>query len=234
MMPLYFGSSRRTLFGIYEPPAAGAGRRGFVVCSTLGREYYFTHRTSRLLAKRLAGAGVHAFRYDHLGTGNSALDLDEARWSDWLGGVEEAVDELRDMAGLRSVGLIGLRLGADLAAEAAAACRADRLVLWDPVVDRSGFLAELGSSELVACFPEGWAAGSPTSWAVPPRTLLACSRSAADPCGPLAADLASRSAQFHHVASEDSDHWWSGEADVGRLPVPTASIQAIVDWCRTS
>ena len=40
MLPFYFGSSGRALFGVYEAPAQGAPAqgaqsRGFVVCNTI-------------------------------------------------------------------------------------------------------------------------------------------------------------------------------------------------------
>ncbi len=232
MMPFYFGSSGRSLFGIYEAPAVGAGSRGFVICNTLGREYYFAHRAGRLLAQRLAGAGMHALRFDQLGTGDSALDLDDVRWTDWVGCVAEAVDELRDMAGLTSVGLIGLRLGAEVAVHAAASCNIDRLVLWDPIPDRGRFLSTLAPPELARCFPSDWVSAGGAHGPVPSRTLLVSSRVEAGVYDAMVAHLETRCAQFQFETTSDSDEWRSGGADVGRLPMPVASIEAIVAWCR--
>lgn len=234
MMPFYFGSSGRSLFGIYEAPAVAAAPRGIVVCNTIGGEYYFAHRTCRLLTQRLASAGLHALRFDQLGIGDSALDIDDVRWEDWVGCVAEAVDELRDMAGITSVGVVGLRLGADLAAEAAARCSLERLVLWDPIPDRTRFVAELDPPELVRCFPDEWAANRAALHALPPRTMLVCSREDADRFDTLAVDVARQCPEFRRDTTGDASAWRSGEHDVGRLPVPISTIESIVDWCVTA
>lgn len=234
MLPFYFGSSGRSLFGIYEAPPVGGPSRGIVVCNTIGREYYFTHRTCRLLTERLAGAGLHALRFDQLGTGDSALELDEVTWDDWVGSVAEAVEELRDMAELSSVGLIGLRVGAEVAAEAAAQCNVDRLVLWDPVPDRSRFIRGALPPELAGCFPDDWASGNLTSAPLPSQTMLTCSRDDSGAYQALATELQGRCREFRLERTRDSDAWRTSEAEVGRLPVPVASIEAIVDWCRNT
>ncbi|HRD65454.1 MAG TPA: alpha/beta fold hydrolase [Candidatus Competibacter sp.] len=102
------------------------------------------HRSFRLLAASLTRKGYHVLRMDYRGTGDSAGDLEEYLPADWAEDISMAVGELRDSAGIQRVGLLGLRLGALLAAEVAAG-RDDItfLVAWDPLISGDVYLREL-------------------------------------------------------------------------------------------
>jgi pimeloyl-ACP methyl ester carboxylesterase len=146
MNPFFFGSGSRRLFGIYTPARAPATPpRAAVLCSPWGQEYLRAHRTLRQLALQLARAGVDVLRFDYHGTGDSAGEPPDASLVEWHGDIGMAIDELRDITGVERVGLVGLRLGATLAARVAAerADDVDRLVLWDPVVAGAEYLDEL-------------------------------------------------------------------------------------------
>lgn len=137
MNPLYFGSSRQPLFGIYHPARSRPVRTdGVVICYPMGIEYMRTHRLLRQLAKDLAERGHHVLRFDYYGTGDSAGRGEEVRLSTWLANVLTAVDELRALAAVPRVSLIGVRLGATLAFQVSHGLPdVDRLVMWDPIVN---------------------------------------------------------------------------------------------------
>lgn len=146
MTPLYFGERTRRLFGLYSPAHATGGRpRGAVLCAPFGPEYLRAHRSMAQLGKWLSEAGVHVLRFDYHGSGDSAGDMGDARLAGWTEDVHSAIDELKDTAGLQRVSLVGLRLGATLAARAVAKRRreVESLVLWDPVLSGREHLAEL-------------------------------------------------------------------------------------------
>jgi pimeloyl-ACP methyl ester carboxylesterase len=146
MNPFFFGTGARRLFGMYMPAQPGGSPpRAAVLCNPWGQEYLRAHRTLRQLAALLARAGVHVLRFDYHGTGDSAGEAADANLVDWHGDIEMAVDELRDTTGLERIGLVGLRLGATLAAQVAARRpgEVDRLLLWDPVVTGAEYLEEL-------------------------------------------------------------------------------------------
>lgn len=163
MTPLYFGDRSRRLFGVYSPGHAGAGRaRGAVLCAPWGPEYLRAHRSLAQLGKWLNEAGVHVLRFDWYGTGDSAGDMSDARLDGWLDDLGQAIDELRDTAGLQRVTLVGLRLGATLAARAAAARRREvnGLVLWDPVLSGREHLDELRALQAQSLGPSGLRGGA--------------------------------------------------------------------------
>jgi alpha-beta hydrolase superfamily lysophospholipase len=146
MTPLFFGESSRRLFGVYTPAHARGGKaRGVVLCQPWGTEYLRAHRSVCQLGRLLAEAGFHVLRFDYFGTGDSAGDAGDGELAGWQADVETAIDELKDTAGLQRVSLVGLRLGAVLAARVAPARRRDidAVVLWDPVVQGDEHLAEL-------------------------------------------------------------------------------------------
>jgi pimeloyl-ACP methyl ester carboxylesterase len=149
--PFYFGTAQRRLFGIYIPARVqGANTRAVVLCHPWGHEYLGSHRSMRALGSMLSAAGFHVLRFDYFGTGDSAGDMREASLEGWRSDIGMAIDELRDTTGAARVGLAGLRLGATLAAEVAAARprEVDALALWDPVISGDSHVAELMASSL--------------------------------------------------------------------------------------
>lgn len=136
MIPVLFGEADRPLQGMYTPAVAHRQRRGVVLCPPLGQEYMRSYRTYRILTDRLAGAGLDTFRFDYFGTGNSGGEVEDLSIAGAVADTGAAIQEIADLASVRRVTLIGLRLGSLIAWTAAASSRAvDRLVLWDPVVD---------------------------------------------------------------------------------------------------
>jgi len=134
---------------LHAPPLGRAGSVGAVICAPLGRDARCAHRPLRLLAERLAAAGIPVLRYDHLGTGDS-LDLPDQAVDAlpvWRAGVGAAVTRLKTLAGVKQVVLIGLRFGATLAA--LSGDQADGLVLLGPVVRGRTWLRELALATAV-------------------------------------------------------------------------------------
>jgi pimeloyl-ACP methyl ester carboxylesterase len=144
MNPVFFGSSERPLFGVYHPPKAKQARKtGIVLCYPMGQEYMRSHRAFRQLAMGLQRAGFHVLRFDYSGTGDSGGEGGEGTLARWTEDVATAIDELKETAEVGRVSLVGLRLGAALAALAAAP-RSDveAVVMWDPVVNGRSYLEE--------------------------------------------------------------------------------------------
>lgn len=143
--PFYFGPGQR-IFGWRHAPAGGTVLGSVVICAPLGHEYFSTHRSLRHLADRLATAGFAALRFDYPGTGDSAESLDDGAagfTAACIASVGHAIEAMQRAAGAAPVNLIGLRMGALFAAEAAAACPVGGLVLWAPCVSGRTFLREL-------------------------------------------------------------------------------------------
>jgi pimeloyl-ACP methyl ester carboxylesterase len=119
--------------------------RGVVICNPWGAEHINAHRALRQLSRKLSGAGLHVLRFDYFGTGDSAGDMTQTDLPGWENDIKSAIAELESITGSTRVSLIGLRLGATLAAKVAVWLdpRVNSLVLWDPVVDGRAYLDEL-------------------------------------------------------------------------------------------
>jgi pimeloyl-ACP methyl ester carboxylesterase len=140
--PLFFGDPEESLFGIYTPSRGIVGRKGAVLCPPIGQEALVSHRSLKILSERLADAGLDVLRFDYFGTGDSAGDNRSGGPERWRGDVRTAVDKLRELAGVRQVVLVGLRLGGLLAA-AAQARSISQLVLWDPLLRGRDYITEI-------------------------------------------------------------------------------------------
>jgi pimeloyl-ACP methyl ester carboxylesterase len=145
MMPFYFGSESRRLFGVYEAAVARPRSSAALICYPWGSEYIHAHRAMRRLSTALAGTGRHTLRFDYFGTGDSGGETSEGDLAGWREDVDTAFDEILDMSQASRVTIIGLRMGATLAAEIAAnrGRAVENLVLWDPVVAGSDYIKDL-------------------------------------------------------------------------------------------
>jgi alpha-beta hydrolase superfamily lysophospholipase len=146
-------------------PDDGAVRGAVVLCPALGLEAVCAHRTFRHLAERLADAGLAALRFDYAGTGDSAGRADDpGQVGSWLASVGAAVDAVK-AAGARQVVVVGMRVGATLAACAlAGTSTVDGIVLWDPCPSGRAYLRE---QQALGFFSVGGDAGGDGSVEVP-------------------------------------------------------------------
>lgn len=150
MNPFFFGTSERRIFGVYEPAAPHTmGKRAAVLCYPWGCEYLHAHRTMRQLASKLSAAGFHTLRFDYFGTGDSGGEMVDVDLAGWETDVETAMEEIRDISGSHRTTLVGLRLGATIAASVAAknSRTVESLILWDPVVSGDEYLQQLGTGD---------------------------------------------------------------------------------------
>jgi exosortase A-associated hydrolase 2 len=150
--PFIFKRGAVPLFGMLHRPA-GQPRFGLVTCHPFGEEKLWSHRAFVSMARALAADGVAVLRFDFTGAGDSGGASTDASLDVYLQDLAAAVAELeRRVPGIPSIGLLGLRLGASVAAllaeraaadDSLASLRGAPLVLWDPVVDGAAHFQEL-------------------------------------------------------------------------------------------
>ncbi len=150
---LYFDSHGQQLFGwLHRPDPGTALDIGLVICKPFGYEAICAHRSVRAFADMGAAAGMHALRFDYLGTGDSADISPEANQLEvWTKDVLAAVSELRRLTGVQRVCVVGFRLGALLATLAGARSNCmDALILISPIVNGRRYLRQLRTTRLAA------------------------------------------------------------------------------------
>lgn len=164
MLPFRFGPPHRQLFGLYHPgKARGNGSTAVLICNPLGQEAVRTHRMLRVLADRLARAGLHVLRFDYFGTGDAAGDDEDGDMLGWRKDIGVAHAELLKRSGCSRTVWFGARLGATLAALSAGDVPdgPQGLVLWEPVVSGRRYLEHLADrhakalSESYSILPPG-------------------------------------------------------------------------------
>lgn len=142
--PIFFPSGSDSLFGVLHQPDGERRELAFVFVHPFGEEKLWSHRVFVSFARQLAATGHPVLRFDWMGSGDSDGDFSVSSVDSILRDIASAVDLVRGRTGGRSVGLIGLRLGASLAALAAERLSdIGPLVLWAPVVDGARYMQEL-------------------------------------------------------------------------------------------
>ncbi|MEN4446738.1 alpha/beta hydrolase [Mycobacterium sp. SM3041] len=141
--PTWFGPETAPLYGVVHVPAGRRARGGIVICPPLGKEHVDTYRGLKLLAQELCARGFMVLRFDYRATGDSAGELGaDSALIDYQDSIRTAVRYLRS-AGVTQIGVVGLRMGAMLAATVGSDLDGlAALVLWDPVLDGRRYLRE--------------------------------------------------------------------------------------------
>jgi len=145
VVPFYFGTPDKVLFGCFHEPTPEKRRRcAVVVCQPMGHEYVNSHRALRQLAGRLCDAGFPVLRFDYYGCGDSSGSAEEGGIPQWLEDTSTAISEVKRKTGLDQVCLVGLRLGGTLAMiTALEQGNLESMILWDPVVSGKDYLEQL-------------------------------------------------------------------------------------------
>jgi pimeloyl-ACP methyl ester carboxylesterase len=260
VLPLYFGSPEKPLFGCYHEPRANLRKCAVVICQPIGHEYINCHRALRQLAVRLCDAGFPVFRFDYYGCGDSSGNAEEGSIPQWVEDASTAITEARRRTGLVQVCLIGLRLGGALSVMIGAR-RGDleSLVLWDPVVNGKSYfegllllqkeMLRLRSKPSRAQKPQSYmdVLGFPFSDFLRAElekiNLLAIGRKPAKNVLVIQSDEAGKNSGFEDHLSHTEAHLQYQRFDAppiwlptatGSLLVPSQVLQAVVSWtCRT-
>ena len=141
-VPAFFGEDA-SLYGCYHNTKESQAAAAILICQPTGHEYERCHRAMRQLAVQAARKGIAAMRFDYYGTGDSAGDAEETTLDSMRQDIEQAIDACKGQTGSKHLTLVGLRLGATLAAQVASTCNdIESLVLYAPVLDGESLLAE--------------------------------------------------------------------------------------------
>ncbi len=123
------------------------GDTAIVLCGAIGFEHLCAHRGWRELGDRLAAHGYPTLRFDWPGCGDSlGADGDPSRLTAWRHALSDAITFIRGRLSPRRIVLVGLRIGATLAADVAGERGdIDGLVLLAPAISGKLYGRELAA-----------------------------------------------------------------------------------------
>jgi alpha/beta superfamily hydrolase len=257
MQSILFSGTVGSLYGCYHAPNGRFENAGVVLANAHGHEYIQFHRVFGQLARMLSEVGFPVLRFDYSGCGDSVGDSEHWSLAQWRSDLGSAVEELRRLAGVSRIGVVGLRLGATIACQNSEFRTSPSfLVLWDAVVNGSAFLREMreahqsmlryahvshvrdaiyGEELLGFPLPQAWAreldALQLEQWksAPAPRILLVESNSNASQ-DELLESLRKVGAVRHlHLSNP---HLWAWIEDFTRVHIPIQLLQEIVEEVR--
>jgi pimeloyl-ACP methyl ester carboxylesterase len=245
LTPHRLGPPGRQFLALHHAPDAGTPDHGVVLCNPFGQEAVRAHRLVRILAERLARGGLHALRFDYVGSGDSDGDDADGSLASYVEDTQRAVAELRRLSGASRISLFGLRLGATVALLASARAAAHRLVLWDPVVSGRRYLDEIraahraevpgsdGAREILG-FALSPALEAEIAAITPDRLTTARGSQVHLIASPLAAEAAGLEASLREAGvatqstSIESAVAWASEEAMNAAMVPADGLQAVL------
>jgi exosortase A-associated hydrolase 2 len=142
--PLFIPSEGHHLFAVWHLPAAsrnGEAGCAFVFCPPFAEEEKCCHRVFVDMARELCRRGHPVLRIQFRGCGDSEGTFGEFTCSDWQQDIRNALSFVADK-GYPKTGLLGLRLGASLAARVAEEnLSVKKLILWEPIINGKQFMS---------------------------------------------------------------------------------------------
>ncbi len=134
MEPFFFGPPGEQLFAVFHRACGPVCRGAVLLCGPPAPDAVRFHRPLRRIAEGLAARGLSVLRFDLRGCGDSAGLFEACSLEHWREDTRRAAGALLARSGPVPLALLGLRLGASLAALLASELsRVAVLVLWDPV-----------------------------------------------------------------------------------------------------
>ncbi len=142
--PFFFPHDEHQLFGILHRPAVFNGH-AFVFCHPFAEEKLWTHRIYVSYARALCAAGYAVLRFDYMGHGDSSGHFEDSTVQSRLADIACAVEIVKQkMESPETIGLLGLRFGATLAALAVDMIpEINPLVMWEPIGNGAQYMKEL-------------------------------------------------------------------------------------------
>src|SRR5690606_15036176 len=146
--PHWIGEQPRRLYAALHPAMGPVTGLGLLVVPPLLHEQARSRRLLTQVAARISAFGIACLRFDYFGSGDSGgrgVQMDLASMREDIG---VAAAALRSTPGVERIAMLAVRGGSlALASWLAAGGEVDRVVLWEPIVDGAGWVAELEDAD---------------------------------------------------------------------------------------
>lgn len=150
----FLDTKRGRLFTVRHRPA-GETKRAVVVCSPILAEAIRSQRRELVLGWELSAAGATVARFHYLGAGNSDGTPEAMTFDGLVADATAVAHAVQEETGLPTVDFVGTRLGALVAAAAAAHFPGGSLVLWEPPTDLGRYYNEVFRARMIGLLKRG-------------------------------------------------------------------------------
>jgi pimeloyl-ACP methyl ester carboxylesterase len=150
----FLSTDRGRLFAVRHQPV-GEPQRAVVVCSSILAEAIRSQRRELALGWELSAAGAAVARFHYLGAGNSDGATESMTFDGLVADARAVASSLQEETGLVSVDFVGTRLGALVAAAAAAHFPGGSLVVWEPPIDLGRYYNEIFRARMIGLLKRG-------------------------------------------------------------------------------
>jgi hypothetical protein len=140
----------RSTVAVLARPLGPARSMGWVLCHSLGQEFFHLSRFDVTISRAMAAAGFPVLRYHGQGYGDSEGGADSISLDSHLREATEAVALMAAQDGVGSVGTMGARFGGLVAAIVADQQGLPLTALWEPVTKGSQYMRNFLRTRLFA------------------------------------------------------------------------------------
>lgn len=146
--PRWIGDETRRLYAALHPATGATTGFGLLVVPPLLHEQPRSRRLLTQLATRISAFGIACLRFDYFGSGDSGGGGQQMDLASMREDIGVAAAALRSAPGVERIAVLAVRGGSlPLAAWLGNGGDADRVVLWEPIVDGAGWVAELEDAD---------------------------------------------------------------------------------------
>lgn len=142
MQPFWAEWDKRRLAAIWRDGAAS--EQVWILCPPFAEEEKCARRILTEIALDLQRAGHSSLLFNFSGTGDSEGNFADATLDNWRDEIVAVCEIAQQRKPNAKIHLLGVRLGASLAAQAAERCNAENLVLLEPILNGKAYLTQLG------------------------------------------------------------------------------------------
>lgn len=129
------------LFFWHHLPKKNIGKTAVIIIGPIGPEYMPSHRSTRLLARKIVETGINCIRYDPIGMGNSSGCLqDTLIWDKWVKTPNHITSYLKDNFNIDKIIFIAVRSGCLVLTDIKVDIKIDSAIFWYPQTNGSKYI----------------------------------------------------------------------------------------------
>jgi exosortase A-associated hydrolase 2 len=140
------------IFTVEHHPQESNPEKAYIFVHPFAEEKLWSHRVYVTTARAFCAKGIFVARFDFRGHGDSDGDFLDSSLENHLSDINRVIEHVKSACPtVRSIGVLGLRLGGAIAAITAQnRTDVDEMILWDPVLSGDRYMQDILRSNLAS------------------------------------------------------------------------------------